>query len=226
MLLAINTSTPQFSLALMDAEGILAGEHFSSSNSKNYLSFMPVLHTLFTTSGVKPDDLHVIAAAVGPGGFTGLRVGLAAAKGLCQGLNIPLIGISSLEAMAHQLPFAPIPVCPMISSRKGEVFTALFRWDERRQGFIRLKEDVSLRFEDLPSYMEGKTLFIGNDFAIQGNLLRKTFGTGALLAPSPFWHIRASAVGLLALHKARTQAWDDLSQLVPSYLRPPDIRTK
>ncbi len=223
MIFAVNTTTEQFSLALMTVEGIVFAEYLISTSEKNFRGFMPAVSALFKSSDISIENIKAIAVAIGPGSFTGLRVGLAMAKGMVQGLGIPIIGVSSLEAMANQLPNTNYPICPIISSRKGEIFSALYRRD---QDMIihRLKEERSLRFEELPSMINERTLFIGNDFRIQGGAVKKTLGDMALLAFPYLWNLRASSVGAVGLERFVKQAFDDLRDLVPSYQRPPDIR--
>ena len=223
MILCLNTSTLQFGIALLEEDGTLLSEVTLSSGGKNYRGFMPALDTLLGDSGVDAGRIGSLAVALGPGSFTGLRVGLAAAKGFCQGLNIPVVGVSSLGALASQAPLTRHPVCPILSSRKGEVFAALFRWSEDG-GPERLKEDVSLRFRDLPSYVDGPALFLGNDYALQAPPIRKAFPSGPLLAPPALWTLRASSLGPLAHPRIASRDFDDLQDLVPAYMRPPDIR--
>ena len=141
MILALNTSTAQFSMALMREDGSLVAESLIAPGSGRFRAFMPILHDLMASAGTDPVEIKALAVAKGPGSFSGLRVGLAAAKGICQGLGIPVVGVSSLEALAYQLPFASLPVCPLIDSRRGEVFTALFRWSGD-QRMLRFREDA------------------------------------------------------------------------------------
>ncbi len=185
---------------------------------------MPAIHFMLSTSKVDTKEIKGLIVATGPGSFTGLRVGLSEAKGMAQGLQIPLIGVPSLEAMAAQLPCARRPVCPVIHSRKGEVFAALFRWSDN-QSMSRTQQDTCLRIEDLPSVIAKPTLFLGNDFPGQAHLIRETLGNKAELAPAHLWNLKASAVGALGLKRFLTQDFDDLQELVPIYLRPPDIRS-
>jgi len=223
MILAVNTSTIQPSAALMEENGTLLAEYFITPGSKNLRGFMPAIHSMLTIS---ESDFHYIKAlivAIGPGSFTGLRIGLSAAKGMAQGLQIPIIGISSLEAMANQLPHTTYPICPIIDSGKGNVFTALFSWSDDNK-MIRIKEDNCLEIKDLGSIIDGKTIFLGNNFKSQGNIILKTVGHKALLAPPHLWNLRASAVGTSGLKRFLEHDFDDLQNLVPSYLRPPDIR--
>lgn len=223
MILAFNTSTPQFSIALMKEEGTILSEYYMASGSKNFRRFMPGIDFLLANSNVDTKEIKALIVATGPGSFTGLRVGLSEAKGMAQGLQIPIIGVSSLEAMAAQLPFVRLPVCAIIDSRKGEVFAALFSWGDN-QILIRTQQDTCLRIEDLPSIIEKPTLFLGNDFNTQGHLLREILGPKAELAPAHLWNLKASVVGTLGLKRFLDQDFDDLQELVPTYLRPPDIR--
>jgi len=223
VILALNTSTAQFSMALMEEDGNLVAEFFMASRSRHFRPFMPVLHELLTISKVGLGEIKALAVATGPGSFTGLRVGLAAAKGFCEGLSVPIVGVSSLEAMANQLPFAPHPVCAILDSRKGEVFAALFHWSNERD-MVRLTDDLCLRMADLASVTDERAIYVGNNRAVQGPAISKVLGDQALLAPASLWHLRASAVGKLGLKQALDRGFDNLEDLVPSYLRPPDIR--
>lgn len=223
MIFAVNTTTEQFGLAIMDEEGVVKAESLISSSEKNYTAFMPAVDSLLKSSKMDVQDMRAIIIAIGPGSFTGLRVGLSTAKGMAQGLNIPIIGVPSLEALAHQIPFATTPICPLITSRRGEVFFALFKKGPNHP-IHRIKEDSSIKLEELASVIHEPTLFIGNDFNKQGKPIQKILQSLAVLAPSHLWNLKASSVGVAGLHRLLVQDYDDLRDLVPSYLRPPDIR--
>ncbi len=223
MILAINTSTTQFGLALMDEQGRELGEYLISSGGKDYNGFMPALHSLLSIHRIEIADLKAIILAIGPGSFTGLRVGLSASKGIAHGLKIPIIGVSSLEAIANQMPCTDMPLCAMISSRKGEVFSALFKWDDKRN-MQRLIEDTPLKLKDLATFIDLPTAFIGNDIGNQGGLIKELLGERALLAPPHLWNLKASSVGFLGLKRFLNEDSDNIRDLVPAYQRPPDIR--
>jgi len=210
-------------MALMEENGAVTAEYFMTPGSKSFKGFMPTLDDLLTRSLQRMEHIESVIVATGPGSFTGLRVGLSAAKGFCQGLHIPIIGVSSLGAMANQLPHPRYPVCPIINSRKGGVFAALFEWSDEGE-MVRLKEDSCLPMKDLPAFIGGKTLFLGNDFSGQKPEIVKLCGRKALPAPASLWNLRASAVGALGLERFHQQDYDELQDLVPSYLSPPDIR--
>ncbi|MBW1667468.1 MAG: tRNA (adenosine(37)-N6)-threonylcarbamoyltransferase complex dimerization subunit type 1 TsaB [Deltaproteobacteria bacterium] len=224
MILAINTSTTQFSIAILEDDGAILAEEIIFSGSKSFYSFMPALKELFSYSRVETAQLNAVAVSIGPGSFTGLRVGLSAAKGMCRALGIPIVGVSSLEAMAVQVPFSGYPVCPLISSRKGELFAALFKWSATQNRMMRITEDKCFRLKELGSLIHGETVFIGNDFEGQAEAIMNLYDQNALLAPSFMWTLKASAVGELGIREALERGYDNLDELVPAYLRAPDIR--
>ncbi len=223
MILAINTSTPQFGLAILDDDGTILAEYFMSKEKGHFGSLMPALHFLFSKLNAKLNDQKAVIVAKGPGSFTGLRVGLSMAKGLCHGLKVPLIGISSLEAMAFQIPYSNLPIAPILFSRKDEFYTAQFiRTDG--DNLLRNMDDVVVKIDDTPSMFEKPTLFIGNDYSKQGPVLTEMLGSLAYLAPPHLWNLKASAVGTLGLKRFHSHDFDNSLILDPIYLRPPDIR--
>jgi tRNA threonylcarbamoyladenosine biosynthesis protein TsaB len=207
----------------MDMHGVVLAEYLILPKERNFRGFMPAIHALMESANVGLEEIQTVAVAIGPGSFTGMRVGLAMAKGVTQGLKIPIIGVSSLEALAVQVTYVNYPVCPIIDSRKGEVFTALFQWSDDGE-MVRTREDTCLRIKDLASVASEKTIVLGNDFNLQSPLIKEALGAKAVLAKAHHWNVRASAVGTLGLKRFLAQDFDDPQDLVPIYLRPPDIR--
>ncbi len=223
MILALNTATIQYSIALLQADGTLSAEVFLAPGPARYATFLPNLHHLLQISQSDVGDIEAVVVTTGPGSFTGLRVGLATAKGLAQGLERPLIGVSSLEALAAHLPALAYPICTILNSRRDEVFCAVFGYGVDGR-FQQIKAITCLPFEDLPGYVEGTAVIVGHDFEKQGARVQAVFGDRAFLAPTHLWTLKASAVGARGLERYRDQDFDDLEGLVPTYLRPPDIR--
>lgn len=221
--LAINTSTLQFGLALVENDGTVLAEYLTSRGKGHFGGLMPALKFLFVASGYDVRQVKALIIATGPGSFTGLRVGLSAAKGLCHALDVPIIGISSLEALASQIPYSNLPIVPVIDSRKGEVFTACFFWNDEGQ-LLRRNKDTCIKMKDLPSIIEEPVVFVGNDFAAQGSFIKGIMGSRAFLGPAPCWTVRASSVGFLGLSRFQSKKFDNPQALNPTYLRPPDIR--
>jgi len=223
MILAINTSTTQFSLALVRVTGEVLAECLISPGEKNFKTFMPAVYSIFEACGKDINGLKAVAVASGPGSFTGLRVGLSMAKGVAQGLDIPIIGVSSLEAMANQMPFLKYPLCTLMSSRRGEVIFAIFKWDDAK-GMTRMTGDQSVTFRDLAGFIKTPTCFIGNNFPAQEPAIKELLGDNVLAAPSHLWGLRASSIGAFGLKRFINKDFDSITDLVPEYLRPPDIR--
>jgi tRNA threonylcarbamoyladenosine biosynthesis protein TsaB len=223
MILALNTSTPQFGLALVDHAGVVMGELLLSREKGHFGTLMPALHFLFEKSNALIQELKAVAVTTGPGSFTGLRVGLSAAKGLGHGLGIPVIGIPSLQALAHQVVDSRIPITPILNSRKDELYAAQFVQGKTRE-LAQTMQDITIKIKDLPLVFDQPSLFIGNDFHSQGVILKEALGPMAQLAPPHCWLIRPSTVGALALNRLHGGALENLQDPDPIYLRPPDIR--
>ena len=223
MFLAINTSTRQYSLALLDKQGYLWGEFTVRPSEKNFSRFMVGFDHLLSSLDIDPQALEAVIVVQGPGSYTGLRVGMATAKAICQGLHIPIIGVSSLETMANQLPQASFPICAILDSRKGEVFAAVYKW-QRPEGLVPLTGERTVRISELPALIEGPTLFIGDNFPSQASHVAHEIGQEAILVSPFLWCLKASSAGMLGLSKFEKGQGDNLRDLTPSYLRPPDIR--
>lgn len=222
VILAINTSSLRFSIALMKGNGGLIGQYTLADGPKGSRPLFPALHELLVQTNLDLRKAEAVAVAGGPGSFTGLRVGVSMAKGFCQAMGIPFIAVPTLEALASQLSHTAYPVCPVIGSRKGEVFAALFRSSENGE-MIRMTEDVCLKVTGLSELVREKTVFIGDHFDSQAPGIQKALGRNALLAPCSCWSPTAAPVGAIALRRFRNGDTDDLEDYSPNYLRPPEV---
>jgi len=202
---------------------VVLGEYILPSSPSHFSNLMPSIDDLLVKVGLVPQSIDGLIVALGPGSFTGIRIGLSIAKGFSECLSIPIIGIHTLVAMASQLPYLHEDICPLVTSRKGEVFAAIFRWSAHGH-LLRCKEDTCLKINDLSFITENKTIFIGNDFGNQGPIVQQQFGGNHKLAPTNFWSLRASSLGILGLKKFQKSGSDNVDELVPIYLRGADIR--
>src|SRR5688572_1521083 len=126
LILGIDTATPQVSVAIGGHEGVIA--RFEVARGRRHAeTVVPAIECCCRQADVELDELGVIAVDVGPGLFTGMRVGLATAKALAQALRVPMIGLSSLDLLAFPHRQSDRVVVPVIDARKGEVFYAMYR---------------------------------------------------------------------------------------------------
>lgn len=215
-LLAVETSTLAGGVALLDGDRVV-GEYLVDVRATHSERLMPAIDRLLADAVWRPADLQGLAVAVGPGSFTGLRIGLSAVKGLALALSIPIAAVPTLDAMAAALPFAVLPVCPVLDARKGEVYCCLYRWagDEMRREW----EYLALAPEGVARRLTEPVVVLGD---------------GADLIPSP--HARPApphrrvpspaAVGWLGLARLRAGATVSAAELVPIYLRPSEAELK
>ncbi len=222
-LLAVETSTLAGGAALLDGDR-LVGEYTLDVRTTHSERLLAAVDRLLQDAGWTPRTLEAIAVAVGPGSFTGLRIGVSTAKGLAFSLGIPVTAISTLEALAWSLPFTRHPVCPVLDARKGEVYAALFRWEG--EDLIREWEDMALSPEELCRCLSGPVILVGDGISAYGGLFRERLGSSVLFAPAA--RRMPSAACVAELGRARLLAGEtvDPVALAPRYLRPSEAELK
>ncbi len=232
--LAIDTATRVQSLALMDGETVL--EHSQRRVKFNHGStLLEHLSQTLDEHKLEVADLDLVSVGVGPGSFTGLRVGLAIAKSLSRAESIPIVGVSTLAALAHSVAITnpTAIVCPMYDARRREVYAGFYRWDTPR--LEQLEPDQTIA----PAELRDRILHYSSTVApvvLVGNAPRKysdeldvwEMANINWEAPDvsvmPSWTDAPSAVSvaLLGRRKARSGELDDLASLEPNYIRPTD----
>jgi tRNA threonylcarbamoyladenosine biosynthesis protein TsaB len=214
-ILTIDTSTTTNSVALTD-DGRLLAEYMVNPDRNHSSSLMIGLDLVLRNSGVAVADLDAIGVSQGPGSFTGLRVGIATAKGLALASGKPIVAFSSLAMLAMNLPYAEYPVCTLFDAKKNEVYAALFQCRNLPETLL---AECVVPPEDFLSRIQGPTLFVGSGALRYRDLIAETLGDRAIFAP-PFCHQpRASAGALLAADLFARGELASPAALVPSYLR-------
>jgi tRNA threonylcarbamoyladenosine biosynthesis protein TsaB len=227
LVLGIESATPVASVALAD-EGGMAGELSLNRGLTHSQQLLPMIDALLRQGGYSVGQVEGLAVSSGPGSFTGLRIGMALAKGLAQSLRAPIAGISTLEALACQNAVADGLISPMIDAFRGEVYTALYRKLEGT--FCLIEEPQSV----LPDVWARRLLEWGEPVALVGNGARKhetvwenSGGTrGSRLLDSlihPMSDVRASVVAWLGRQRLVRGEQDDLYRLKPGYIRSVEI---
>jgi len=216
-ILAIDTSTPSGSIALLEDDQLIA-ELTTCIQKTHAERLLPSIKTLLDNIGTKLEDIDGFALAIGPGSFTGLRIGLSTIKGLAWSLNKKVAGISTLEALAMNLPYSDKPVCPMLDARKKEVYAAVYKCNNNLPECI--MPDTALSPDNLINKIKEPTIFLGDGIKVYGSLIKNMLKDTAVIAPVHLWQIKASSVGLLAWEKFRNGNIDSPENIRLNYLRP------
>jgi tRNA threonylcarbamoyladenosine biosynthesis protein TsaB len=217
ILLTIQTASPAGSVAVSDGDHLLAEINLDSRKTPTEW-LLPAIDDLLAKVGLAKSSLDAIGIVRGPGAFTGLRVGLATAKGLALALDCPLVGISSLQCLAMQLPFLKMPVCVMLDARKQEVYSCLYHWESGSP--LAIAEEQVVKPEKLLAEMTGDTLFIGNGALAYRSLIVRQLATRAHFAPDFINLPRAGAAAVLALAEWQAGHTFSSDEMMPVYLRP------
>ena len=218
LLLAFETSAKAASVALFEGDKLL-GEQYQNTGLTHSQTLMVMAQELIRQCGKEPSDVGAVAVANGPGSFTGVRIGAAAAKGFAWGREIPLYGVSTLEAMALGLGAWEGYVCPVMDARRSQVYNALFSVD---QGEVsRITEDRAIALSDLAQEIkkfEKPVFLVGDGSNLCYNTLLESVPK-LVLPPEYRLHQRAVGVGLAALKQISAGEAGDGKTLVPNYLR-------
>jgi len=219
--LGIDTSTKCGSLGIIDGTEVVA-EYLIFPVDTHSTHLMPALQALIKSAKMDVADIDAFAVSLGPGSFTGLRVGLSTAKGFALATAKPVTGIPTLDALAHNLFSAPHLICPLLDARKGEVYAALYE-AEGVGSLKRLTPYQALTPNRLPEIVpQHETIFLGNAVCLCREQLMERLGRKALFAPPHLGFPRGSAVAELGLHRLEAGHQDDVASLVPMYVRPSD----
>lgn len=219
-ILAFETSAKAASVAVLQ-DGKMLGEYFQNSGQTHSRTVMAMADDLLRNCDLTPGDIDSCAVAAGPGSFTGVRIGVAAAKGFCWRRQLPLWGVSTLEAMAHGMSLFTGVVVPVMDARRSQVYCAAFavEYGEVR----RLFDDAALSLEELEERLknvEKSKLLVGDGAELCYNTLGARV-PGLILAPEHLRMQRASGVALAAAARAVLGGTADASALTPTYLRIP-----
>ena len=177
--LALESATLSGGAALVDGERLL-GEITLDVAVTHSERLMAAVDRLVAECGFSPRDLDGLAVSIGPGSFTGLRVGLATVKGLALALDLPIAPVPTLDALAARLPFAEAAVCPILDARKGEVYLSLYRWDG--QEMVRNWDYLALTPEAAAARLEAPVILLGDGIAACRPWLAR-LGDGCRVAP-------------------------------------------
>ncbi len=222
MELSIDTST-RYAGAGLSEEGRLLAEYSWVSRQNHSVELLPAIDHLLKTNGAMPRDLTCVFVAIGPGGFSALRVGLSTAKGLAISLGVPLVALNTLEIEADPFRGLGMPVCAALDAGRGEVAAAVFAeedgaWRTAREAWIASPEEVV-------SGIDGRALFCGEGSSLLESALAERLGDGSVLAEHTPPTRRPGTLARMGHERFARGELSDTSTLEPFYLRKPSIST-
>ena len=234
-------------------DGKSFGEISENTPQEHSERIVPIIEKLLKRKKLALKDINGIAISVGPGSYTGLRVGVASAKTLAQLLKIPIVSVSTLDAIALntvqstgyrvQGKIGLFPhICVIMDARKQQVYSALYKTtiqstkyrvqSENKDNNWKIKKtskDLLVSIDDMLElrtlYSAPRTVFIGNGLLLYGDTIKKAMGNKAIFADECFWYPNAGIIAAAGYKKLKKNIkGENLFKLNPKYIREPDIR--
>ncbi len=215
-ILAIDSCSNVATAALIDDEVLIA--QFSLNNKTTHSTkLLPQIEYMMKNAETEFADIDLYAVTVGPGSFTGERIGVATAKALAHAVNKPMAAVSSLKAMAYNFKYTDYLICPIMDARREQVYTATYRW--KNGELTTLNEDRAIALEDLLSEIAEDTIFLGDGVPVFKDKIAEKLGAKAHFAPANLLHINGGGVAEAAREEYKKGNVRDYASLVPTYLR-------
>ena len=231
LVLGIDTATSVLSVAILEEEKILSA--YTADSKRNHSGLLlSVIESQLKKNKLGLTDIRLIAVSKGPGSFTGLRVGISLSKGFAFSLNIPLIGIPTLDALAinrdtsHFVPWTiPYFICPLLDAKKNQIYCALYK--NVNSKLKRMTEYLSVEFKELCNTIKkiagkSKILFTGEGVSAYRTELKDAFKESAVFDDSK--SIVAVSVAKIGTERFKNGISDSIYGLSPLYIRKPDVR--
>ena len=215
--LGIETATWTASVAIID-EGLTLTERTLPQSSNHATALLSLIDDALNAAATVLDDIDLVAVSIGPGSFTGLRIGLSMAKGLALARHRPMVGVPTLEALALAAGPRPHPLWTVLDARKREVYAAAF--DSSLAGDVEALSPATVcTAEELAARLEPPCTIVGDGVDVYGKVFRARGGDAIELQGLAMRPPSAAAVARLGLRRFRTHGADDVNALEPYYVR-------
>ena len=218
-ILALDSSGIVASAAVLEEDTLLA-EYTVNYKKTHSQTLLPMVDEIVRMTELDLKSLNAIAVAAGPGSFTGLRIGSATAKGLGLALDIPLIPVPTVDALAFNLYDTEGLVCPIMDARRNQVYTGIFRFQDHR--LVTVKEQFASAVEDLLEELNGtweKVIFLGDGVPVFRQKIEELLKVPYSFAPPHLGRQRAGAVGALGILYYKEGKYQNAREHRPDYLR-------
>jgi tRNA threonylcarbamoyladenosine biosynthesis protein TsaB len=220
-LLAVETSTLTGAVALLDGGAVVAESRVSVAVTHGE-RLVSAIDAVLRAARRELAEIDAFAVALGPGSFTGLRIGLSTIKGLAFATGKPAVGVPTLDALAWRLPYCAYPICPILDARKNEVYTGLYRTLSGRLEVVEAPRAMppAALAEELRDGSAGSVVFVGDAVGRFGPIFSEILGARAHLAPADLRLPSAVTVGEMATGALERGEAGDPGDLTPLYVRP------
>ncbi|MBC2716700.1 MAG: tRNA (adenosine(37)-N6)-threonylcarbamoyltransferase complex dimerization subunit type 1 TsaB [Desulfobacteraceae bacterium] len=218
-ILAVDTATKSCSVAVIDEKSVIS-EYTVNHKDTHSKFLMGMIRDILDICHLTVKDLDGFAVTIGPGSFTGLRIGLSAIKGLALATGKPVVGASSLEVLAYQISGSDKLICPMLDARRNEVYTARYRFKDQKLESEQLPLAVSP--DKAIENINEPCIVVGDGSMLYQDLIKSTLGPMAVFANFTQHIIRASTVGQIAIQRFKSNDTDDAGLIEPFYIRKSD----
>lgn len=222
--LAIDTSGKAAGIAILSDSHTLY-EIYINTGLNHSLVLLPELNKALNTLKLELKDLDLYVTTTGPGSFTGLRIGLSTLKGFAVSQNKPLVGVSTLEALAHNIYAKDVLICPILNGPMEEIYTALYRYNDKA-GYEVVINDLITDIPTLVKHINSPVIFLGEGAMRWQGVLRELLPDYARFAPETLNICRASVIASIGLEKYRKHETQDMVSLIPTYLRASEAELK
>jgi tRNA threonylcarbamoyladenosine biosynthesis protein TsaB len=222
-LLAIETSTRQLGVALLDGEELLASYDLLA-DYPHAVELPDAVRRVLAAGRITLKQVDALAVDIGPGSFTGLRIGMAFIKALACTMRTPIVGVASLDVLAANLPFVPGLICPLLDAKQKNVYAALYQIDGATP--IRRSDYFLGPLEEWLPRIQARALFLGDGCARYRDQILERLGDSAQIVSLVLWLPRAATLARLARAWLALGKPDDPAQLVPLYLYPLDCSVR
>lgn len=222
-ILAVDTSATSASVCVAQENKVI-GEFSINTSLTHSQTLVPMIEQVCTQTGIELDKIDAVAVNAGPGSFTGVRIGVAAVKGIAFSRNIPCVSVSTLESMAYNMLDSECIVCAVMDARCSQVYNALFKVSNGR--VKRLVEDRALSLADLKLDLEkysDKIILVGDGAEITFNYFENSFNN-VFLASVNNRIQKASSIACVAFERVNKGETMTAAQLMPVYLRLPQAQ--
>jgi len=216
-ILALETATLAGSIAIVDDRYGLISEVRVNLKIAHAERLMPAIQWILDASHLSIDEIDAFAVSIGPGSFTGLRIGLSTVKGLSYAAKTPVVAVPTLDAFARTLPYCSYMICPMFDARKRQVYAALYKWENHV--CRKVMDEIAVELNTLLRNIHEPAVFMGDGAKLYKQQILDALGERAIFVPESRMSPSASSVAEIALEKMEKGESADPVRLTPFYIR-------